>query len=139
MGCDIHPHIEVKIDNTWHHYSCPPIQRCYGLFAKICGVRNQDQWGIGPLAPVRGLPNDCSAVTKVCAEHEEGHSHTWLSHKEFLELIEWADNPENIVQSWHGEWSHKQLGYLTGNSFDLQKSSAPEQITDVRFICWFDN
>lgn len=140
MGCDIHPHIEVKINDKWEHYSCPNIQRCYRLFAKICGVRNCEEWGIVPLVSIQdAIPKDSSTVTKECWEYDSGHSIAVLNKQQFCKLIEWADDPENVKQKWAGEWSHLQLGYLTGNGFELYPGSTSESITDVRFICWFDN
>lgn len=139
MGCDIHAHIEIKINNKWEHYSTPPIQRCYGLFAKICGVRNNEDWGIIPIVLVRGIPEDCSIVTLICSRYEEGHSHTWMTKEEFKELILWANDNINIRQSWNGEFEHKQIGYINGNCVYLNSCNHAPEITDMRFICWFDN
>ncbi len=54
MGCDIHCHIEIKVEGTWHHYSAPNVDRSYRLFARMAGVRNTG--GVKPIAPNRGLP-----------------------------------------------------------------------------------
>lgn len=131
MGCDIHAHIEVKLDGQWHHYSCPPIQRHYAIFERICGVRGEVSEAI---APPRGLPSDLSPVTAACYAKEKIDSHdaTWLTKEELCDLIKWVEMKEPMFQ-------HRQLGYLTGNSFHLHPNSNPAEITDVRFICWFDN
>lgn len=61
MGCDIHAHIELKVNGKWEHYSCPNIQRWYTLFTRICGVRGNDN--ITPIDKPRGLPEDLNIVT----------------------------------------------------------------------------
>jgi len=135
MGCDIHAHIEVEVDGQWQHYSAPSLKRRYCLFEKICGVRGDVSKAI---APPRGLPDDCSQITKICANYDgsDGHSHTWLSKDEFLGLIHWM---ENLPCGEPYLWQYNELGYLNGDSFLCDgKSNAPE-FTDCRFICWFDN
>ncbi len=132
MGCDIHPHVEVKIAGQWHHYSTPPIQRSYLLFERICGVRGELK---NAIASPRGLPESLSIVTAVCyaKEKPDAHDCTWLDKQELCDLIDWADkNSDRLFQ-------HHQFGYLTGNSFNLHPGSNPPEIEDVRFICWFDN
>lgn len=137
MGCDIHAHIELKINGKWEHYSNPQIKRWYTLFNKIAGVRSDSSITI---VPPRGVPDDMSLVTKLCWNHEKKDSHTptWLDKEEFLEVIEWA-NAECPFQDWKGQFEHEQVGYITGNTFHLHKGSVPSEIEDVRFICWFDN
>lgn len=133
MGCDIHAHIEVKINGKWEHYSCPPFIRCYALFERICGVRGEVEKAF---APPRGLPNDLNIVTQVCynKQHRDAHSMTWLSKDEFCELITYAETAIPGLEMFQ----HKHIGYLTGNSFNLHPGSNPKEITDVRLICWFD-
>lgn len=130
MGCDIHPHIEVKIKGRWEHYSCPPIQRWYQLFAKICGVRNNPIWGITAISEPRGLPDDINIVTALCYELEDHHTPTWLSAAELDELIWWAEREMGQTM-----FQHKEVGYLTCNMF----SNREPEFEDCRFICWFDN
>lgn len=128
MGCDIHPHIEVKVKGKWLHYSCPLIDRWYALFEKIAGVRGDVR---NALAPPRGLPSDISEVTRICWTDEGGHTPTWLSSNEIEELCRWTD----FFGEWRGQWQHKHLGYLCGNGFTYR----PDGIDDVRLVCWFDN
>jgi hypothetical protein len=130
MGCYIHAHIEVKIDGAWHHYSCPPIQRDYRLFERICGVRGDIAAAI---APPRGLPADLSLVTAECYAYEKANAHsmTWLSGVELDELIFWMEVHHDL------SFQHEQIGYLTGNTFT--GSGHPASITDARLVCWFDN
>ena len=126
MGCDIHAHVEIKLNGKWQHYSCPPIQRWYLLFEKICGVRGNVT---NAITPPRGLPDDITEVTKYCYENEDAHTATWLTAKELDELINWADSLSD------DSFQLKEFGYLNGNMF----SRTNPEITDCRFICWFDN
>lgn len=139
MGCDIHAHIEIKVNGKWEHYSVPRIQRRYALFEKIAGVRGEVA---NAIVPPRGVPSDMSLITQLCYNYEvdDGlHTPTWLNKEEFLAVIEWANKKENIRQDWAGQFEHEEIGYLTGNSFELHKGSVPPEVEDVRFICWFDN
>lgn len=138
MGCDIHAHIELKINGKWEHYSNPLIRRRYALFEKIAGVRGEESAAI---VPPRGVPTDMSLVTQICwnFEKEGRHTPTWLNKEEFLRLLDWANKKENLRQEWDGQFEHEEIGYLTGNSFHLYKGSNPPEVEDVRFICWFDN
>ena len=127
MGCDIHPHIELKIKGQWEHYSCPRIQRWYALFERICGVRGDLT---NAISPPRGLPDDVSIVTKTIWKVEGGHTPTWLTDKELDSLIRWAERQEG-----QESWQHNELGYLCGNMF----ADRNEKFEDCRFVCWFDN
>lgn len=130
MGCDIHAHVEIKIKGVWHHYSCPPIQRHYLLFEKICGVRGEIE---NAIAAPRGVPDDISIVTKLCNEYDgiDGHSHTWLNAVELDNLISWYEKHP------HGDslFQYQHFGYLNGGMF----SHRIPDFEDCRFICWFDN
>ena len=131
MGCDIHAHIELKVNGKWEHYNCPTIQRWYRLFERICGVRGDVELAIDK---PRGIPADLNIVTELDYKRWEGDSHsaTWLTKEELNELIEWAENLDPL-------WQHKQLGYLNGSNFLQYPESHPKEFEDVRFICWFDN
>ena len=115
MGCDIHLHTEVKINNEWLHYSAPWVRRNYDLFTKMAGVRSRDD-EITPLSPPKGLPSDASTLTYFEATRWgiDGHSHSWLSAQEIYELFEWIK-----LQDWAPEnWKIDDLfGYLFGNTY----------------------
>lgn len=138
MGCDIHPHIEVKIAGKWLHYSIPPLQRCYSLFTRICGVRGVK--GIAAISPPRGLPHNLFDITRIEWLFDGGHTPTWLDRLELNELIKWHEaylesrNPGTRYTAQMEQW-----GYMTGNNFLEYKDSNPPEYEDVRFICWFDN
>ena len=138
MGCDIHAHFEIKLNGRWEHYSAPQINRNYTLFAHIAGVRGDGS--IKPISEPKGLPNDLSITTWFEVERwwGDGHSHTWLNYTEIAELLDVAF--PNIMDRM--EFKHRELGYLCGNGWDAWKKypeDYPEEIEDIRFICWFDN
>lgn len=139
MGCDIHAHIELKVNGVWQHYSCPPLQRWYAMFAKICGVRNWEDSEIVPLVGLKGMPEDATEITKICEKFKDGHSHTWLAKEEFHKLLHWIDENSQAYPSPHFNYWHYHIGYLCGNSFLEYDDISPKEFTDVRFICWFDN
>lgn len=146
MGCDIHLHTEVKINDKWHHYGAPNVRRNYALFAKMAGVRNGN--GIEPIAEPRGIPTDATELTQYDCAHwnGDGHSHSYLTAPEIAELSEWAqsdeqefsfDRPSKVLF-----WESDTFGYLFGNDwsgFTKYPKDRPEGLEDVRFIFWFDN
>lgn len=141
MGCNIHFHAEVKVEGKWEHYAHWSVNRNYGLFAKMAGVRNYNE--TEPIAQPRGLPEDMSVVTRLDAEHwkADGHSHSFLNAAEIAELEPWAE--ENCIagdQRWR--FHYEYWGYLFGNSWagwTKYPDERPGGVEDVRFVFWFDN
>lgn len=136
MGTDIHVHVEVMINNKWHHYNNPSIDRNYKLFGKMGGVRLYDD--ITPIAPTRGLPDDLSEITKIDAGiwGADGHSHTFLMDNEIHELKNWYTQifrPETSENPFFNQI----FGYWLGHGFELDNET-PE-VTNFRFVFWFDN
>ena len=134
MGCDIHVHVEVKIDGEWHHYNHPRVERNYALFHKMAGVRDGED---DPIAQPRGLPDDISFMTRFDAEEWSGdaHSHSWLSATETQEVINWHNKK-------YGDPYPQLFGYVFGNSFSSvhkYPDESPPGVTDVRIVFWFDN
>lgn len=141
MGCDIHLHVEIKVGGEWLHYNHPDIDRDYGLFAQMAGVRNRD--GIEPIAQPRGLPADATRTTQLDSQEREGdgHSHSWLSSLEVERLIAWyLTYPRATPNAW---WDFAdQFGWLFGNNLSgLHKHPRdyPPWLEDFRFVFWFDN
>src|SRR6266853_264838 len=110
MGCDIHPHIEVKIKGKWYHYSIPLLGRNYQLFTRICGVRGYE--GVIPIDQPRGLPSDLSEITRIEVDYDgpDGHSHTWLNRQELNDLIKWHEElytkHDRFFQAQHEKWGY---------------------------------
>lgn len=136
MGCDIHFHVEVKINGKWEHYSHPSIQRYYYLFAKLAGVRNSE--GIKPVVEPKGLPSDMSNLTKIDADYWglDRHSSSWLNAKEIAKVESWWNDLDN------GSIESEVWGYLFGNPISGPEEGGagyPREIEDVRIVFWFDN
>lgn len=144
MGCDIHLHMEVKINGKWHHYGAPSVDRMYALFAKMAGVRNRDS-EIKPIAKPRGVPADATELTQFdCARwSSDGHSHSWLDAPEIAQVIEWIKT--ELGQRGFGnvwDWQSKNFGYVFGNGWDgfnKYPEDRPQGLEDIRWIFWFDN
>ncbi len=139
MVCDIHLHIEVKIDGQWEHYAAPSVTRHYACFSKMAGVRNADN-DIVPISEPKGMPDGVSNITAFSCEHwdGDGHSHSWLDAKEISEFSKWFDE---TAQSCFYSMENWLSTYLEGNGMDLIEypDENPEYIEDIRFVFWFDN
>lgn len=169
MGCDIHCHIEVKINGRWEHYSALDIDRDYSLFARMAGVRAYADPS-PPIAKPRGLVPDPSIITEIDWARGDGDWHTpsWLTGAELDALIrERVDEAEALAASrdrgdsaahardsanrWRS-WRRGGFGYLFGNDFTVKRSADspsrfehdegdeyPDGIEDCRLVFWFDN
>lgn len=138
MGCDIHAHFEIKINNEWLYYSEPDIDRNYDLFTLMADVRNYDR-GIKPISKPRGLPKDITKTTALKNKWwtPDGHSHSWLNSKEVTKVIDWHKKQTDDYLRHSRQW-----GYLDGNGWNWflkSKQDYPEEIQDFRLIFWFDN
>lgn len=150
MGCDIHLHIEIKINNEWHHYNHPQIGRNYDLFTKMASVRNYSD-EIDPISKPKGFPEDTSFTTKFDYERwdSDAHSASWLGAKEIKELAEWwAEKYKNeqFPKAWFETTGGGNFGYLFGNSYEhfleyrgKEGGGYPSELRDVRFVFWFDS
>ena len=146
MGCDIHCHIEVKLNGRWEHWSTPQIERSYWLFARMADVRNREEPNrVYPICAARGMVNDPSILTEVAYTHDDGHHHSWLSGKELEDLIEELGNlaDNNKMPTTHAFQSYRRggFGYLFGNGFNAQAHPGdyPDGVEDARLVFWFDS
>lgn len=91
MGCDIHLHIEIKLNGKWEHYGCPSIDRNYRLFTKMAGIKNYT--GITPIAQPKGLPEDLTIITQFDAKdwEDDAHDSSWLNKEEIVQLSDFLD------------------------------------------------
>ena len=142
MGCDIHLHIEVKIEGEWHHFGRPRISRNYWLFAVIAGVSNYEK--VTPIAEPKGLPEDVTRITAEYYKIWEGDAHTasWLGPSEINALR------ERLKARPAEEWPGTDLEYGILNTYipenplcvaageDADDSFPAE---DLRLVFWFDN
>ena len=147
MGCDIHFHTEVKINNKWEHYNSPNVSRNYPLFALLANVRNNGS--ITPISNPRGLPDDVSFLTKFISDKDgnDGHSHSYVTSEEINLVEEFVK--KQIQEGWFGEYGKRKVdwpediwGYFLGNGwadFNNYSDERPDNVQDVRFVFWFDN
>jgi hypothetical protein len=109
----------------------------------MAGVRSR--YGIEPISTPKGLPVDISLVANLCSDSmgSNGHSHSWLSAEEIVELSNWIDEQKWPPQKGWGHLDEDEIfGYLEGNSFSgfiKYPESRPKHFDDVRFVFWFDN
>jgi hypothetical protein len=142
MGCDIHLHVEVKINGEWHHYAHPYVERDYSLFGRMAGVRDEAQ---EPVAPLRGVPSDATFLTRYDYKlwGEDSHSASWLGPKEVHALANWWKKRNPSAMSF--EWDAISQTYLLRSSFtgfvDYPDENARKHpgLEDFRFVFWFDN
>jgi len=149
MGCDIHAHMEIKVDGEWFYYAPVHIRRNYALFTRLANVRPGWHATIEPISDPRGLPDDLELAdtTKLhlAVWNLDGHSHSWISSQEFVDLIEWIkDNDLNLVDRKSYSWNvlTDDWLYLFGSAFDdfyKYPEDNYENVEDFRMIFWFDN
>lgn len=145
MACDIHLHIELKINDEWEHYAHPDITRWYELFGKMAGVRDES---IEPISEPKGLPDNLSVITKINYDYWEcdAHSMSWFNADEIGLLADWLTEKDIKAEGFSlDNYLEDSIlhTYLFGNSFaGLNKWKEDYKIPglqDVRFIFWFDN
>lgn len=148
MGTSIHAHVEVMThDGVWHHYNAPHVKRDHELFAKMSGVRVEsagDASDLDPVAPIRGVPDDMSAVTRVIYGREEAdaHSASYLKRQEIAKLSHWyfTRNPAETPGGYH--YLNGVFGYIKGGPLEALGGSSDDPkswlFADVRIVFWFD-
>ncbi len=151
MGCDIHVHFEIQIDNKWEYYGIGDFERSYRFFSRLAGVRAYDK-SVTPIAPNRGLPDDITLMTKqhVADWGIDGHSHSWISSKEYCELYDEFNSVINevaakLLNEDFYRVNFDNTPYLFNNAFHEFYTELPdvdwppEHVQDFRMIFWFDN
>lgn len=134
MGCDIHLHVEVRLagESEWQHYAHPSINRNYALFGALAGVR----FGEIEHIPPRGLPNDMSRLTRWDWEANwsgDGHTASWLHFDEFERALGRAGIDYTSFGSEGFLHTYFDFGYGLGEPDEMP------DVTEVRFVFWFDN
>lgn len=93
MGCDIHAHAEIKINDRWEHICEVDIGRQYDLFGRLVdGHMRASCSDIKGIAPARGLPIDCNPFTKKKLDNIDFHTHSWLLGTELKKLKKYEDH-----------------------------------------------
>lgn len=146
MGCDIHCHVEVKIDGRWEHYSEVYPDQSYDLFSKMANVRSLERPSIMPISDPRGIPKDINIVTRLCYDDdgEDAHSASWLSVSELVDLRNWACqsyalNLPNDGRDWLDEQFGTVFGGCTITDYIERRYFFPPNLQDIRLVFWFDN
>jgi hypothetical protein len=134
MGCDIHVHVEIKLEDGWHHYQALSPNRDYEVFCKMAGVRCGSA-ARSPIALPRGLPTDATTVTRLDrAEYEnDAHHESWLDAGEVAELAAWFSNRDE--KSLNGLEGFLR-SYFFGNPYS-DKTYWPSAIKNMRLVFWF--
>lgn len=142
MGCDIHLHIEYRINGKWEHYASPNVGRWYDLFSIMAGVRGE----YTPIVEPRGFPSDATMFTRWDYERWglDAHTASYLQNREIVQLKEWLKKQEKVDNTWY-DLEHTVLHtYMGGNelcAFLLYDDCeyAPKGTDAVRLVFWFDN
>lgn len=154
MGCDIHAHIEILVNDEWIYYTPVNIARNYDVFAKMAGVRNYES--IEAISKPRGLPKDISVMTRLHREslNVDGHSDSYLDYNEIVQLIDWMKETQKMTtlcddgsrisypEKWEWSFFGERNGFLFGNTIYNWKKHPedyPDFIKDIRLVFWFDN
>jgi hypothetical protein len=103
-------------------------ERHYLRFAAMAGVR-------GPGPSPKGLPDDCSALTKyhVADWNGDGHSHSWMALDEAAKLyntVRYAQEAPLDIESY-------QAKYPASYWFDVEDDEG--DLSEYRIVFWFDN
>lgn len=129
MGCNSHLTIEIKqrweTDKSWSVWALDlPESRDYDLYTAMAGVRAADDEV--PLIQPRGIPTDAAIGTAYWIKRAgvDGHTHSWLSPKEFKDAAELADATAK-------EWVSLEKVLMT-----LQETYGEG---NVRLVFFFDN
>jgi len=135
MGCDIHLHAEVKVENEWHHYAEIDVRRNYNLFSLMAGVRGFYEGSPTPIHEPRGLPSDMSVVTNISYKEcdMDAHSASYLRSDEIGFLMRCKELWDKDTPSW------EYFGFFFGNCWGDDKKEWPKDIQDLRWVFWFDN
>lgn len=137
MGCDIHLHIEVKIDGTWQHYANPWVGRSYDLFTLLAGIRSTGNFK--PIAEPKGLPADCNPLTRFILDYADFHSHSHLDIKDLARANKrWV--------KYHGSEDYTIWKAMFEDPYFLDNWQDPfpfkdrnPKIEDIRIVFAFDS
>lgn len=135
MGCDIHAFIEIKLHNKWEYYGEIELYRNYAIFAKLAGIRDNGEEPVIPIAYCRGILDDSSEIYKLHVKNWEGdgHSHSWITSEEFMELY-------NFTKKFNNTYFNSVLlfgQYLV--DFFESKRYIPKEVKNFRIVFFFDN
>jgi hypothetical protein len=98
MGTDIHPYLEVKVNDKWHYIGLLQRDRNYVLFGLLSGVRSDNE-PFGFLMP-NSVPSDCSKEIKEELENDfhDFHSLTIIYYPDLKRFN--IENPGFYTEDW---------------------------------------
>ena len=141
MGCDIHLHIEYRVNGKWEHYAAPHVGRWYDLFSVMAGVRGEYE----PIVEPKGFPEDATIFTRWDYEMFgiDAHSASYLQNEEILQLSKWIKEQSKIEGAFYNLEHTVLHTYMGGNGLcdflEYDAEYAPEGTDAVRLVFWFDN
>ena len=122
--------------------------RQYGVFAKLAGVR--DGWGLNPLFPGRGLPDDLDY--SIGEDFYADHSYTWATLRELIEAdwgyIKYSDYERPVELAKNSEFVRfavdlynriTERDWYVVHNFLCLDTSQDDNLDRVRFIFGFDS
>jgi len=158
MGCDMHLHVEVKIEGEWHHYSRPEVFNAVNAFYAFMGSERGFDFDIKPMIAPRGMPKDATAITKLMESDWEGdsYSHSYVMGDELAELDKcWNRIAEDLKREFPEEGeptdkrydieadilqcNHAFIHRYTHPLLEEERKHFPFDlaIEDVRWVYWF--
>ena len=148
MGCDIHPFVEVQMDDgTWVDMAAPERlhDRTYGRFAFLTGGLVRNYSGLPAILPEpRGFPKDCSKYGAKQKEYDADdfgtHSASYLTLAELLavdydqEITDYrsAGEPKMTLREFLGEGWQEILK-------ELKDYAGPDAAHRIRIVFDFDS
>ena len=131
MSCDIYCFAEVKYKAAWKFAGEVQMERHYDIFAKMAGVRNDDDM-ITPIALPRDVPVDADDLTKLVLSDKNYHTHSYLSLSEMKVLDKWVEKSEDgKVLKWrYIKWPYS----IMKDNLKIRYY----KIEDIRFVFAFE-
>lgn len=126
MGCDIHLHLERKVNDRWEHWKEIDICMSYELFGYMVNghpraFKNQ----IG-LFDARDIPLDINPLTKELLYRDADHTFSWLTYQEALKLKDLLDFDVEFLDA-------DVIDYL------YEEDNEEDKKIELRFVFGFDN
>ena len=133
MGCDIHPYLEIKVNNKWVFVGEVIAGRNYQLFGLLSGVRDNSVFEDGFFPRLQTAPKDVSkemldaGLSELQDRNGDYHSFTLITYlmlQKFVKQMKKSKMPIYYVQAWH---------------LMMQRIIASGFAEDARVILWYDN
>ena len=137
MGCDIHYVVERNVQGSWiglfgkHPRAGLAGERDYEFFTELAGVRGSSKTQRYPQFIPAGISE--LALYEVTQYGSDGHSHSWMSVKDFSEIY-MRVNPKQFERDWDKEHPWE---VVFGKPYFLNRDE--DKIEEYRVIFWFDN